>query len=125
MAIWRVAQNRSSSMGGWCRWPGFWISCGSPMPPPTPTPGVTRWPIGLCSTCNLATRHGQLDLCFAPAGFPRCYADLERRATDRPAAETTIVVSVAALEDVHESKRQADRPKDREYRARVGEYDPS
>jgi len=77
------------------------------------------------TTWNLATRHGQLDLCFAPAGFPRGYADLERRATDRPAAETTIVVSVAALEDVHESKRQADRPKDREYLARVGEYDPS
>jgi hypothetical protein len=67
------------------------------------------------SVWNLATRHGQLDITFTPAGFPGGYADLAPRATLRPAAGTTIVVSVAALDDVHESKRQADRPKDREY----------
>jgi hypothetical protein len=64
---------------------------------------------------NLATRYGQLDLTFTPAGFPGGYSDLAPRASQRPAAGTAIVVSVAALEDVHESKRQADRPKDREY----------
>jgi hypothetical protein len=64
---------------------------------------------------NLATRHGLLDLTFAPTGFPGGYSDLAPRATRRTVAETTIVVSIAALEDVHESKRQADRPKDREY----------
>jgi uncharacterized membrane protein len=67
------------------------------------------------SVWNLATRHGQLDITFTPAGFPGGYRDLVPRATLRPAAGTTIVVSVAALDDVHESKRQADRPKDREY----------
>jgi hypothetical protein len=64
---------------------------------------------------NLATSHGQLDLCFAPAGFPAGFADLAPGATRRAAAGTSVVVSVAALEDVHASKRQADRPKDREY----------
>jgi hypothetical protein len=73
------------------------------------------------SLWNLATRHGQLDIAFAPTGFPGGYADLEPRATLIPAAGTTIVVSVAALDDVHESKRQADRPKDREY-LRQAEY---
>ncbi len=67
------------------------------------------------SVWNLATRHGQLDITFIPAGFPGGYRDLAPRATLRPAAGTTIVVSVAALDDVHESKRQANRPKDREY----------
>jgi hypothetical protein len=67
------------------------------------------------SVWNLATRHGQLDLTFAPTGFPDGYSDLAPRATRRVVAGTTIVVSIAALEDVHESKRQANRPKDREY----------
>jgi hypothetical protein len=70
---------------------------------------------------NLATRHGQLDLCFTPTGFPGGYHDLEPRATERTAAGTTVVVSVAALADVHESKRRADRPKDREYLRRTEE----
>lgn len=74
---------------------------------------------------NLATRYGQLDLCFTPAGFPDGYRDLELRATRRAVAGTTIVVSVAALDDVHESKRQADRPKDREYLQRTAEPEPS
>jgi len=64
---------------------------------------------------NLATRYGQLDLCFTPEGFPGGYADLQQRAAERHVAGTTVVVLVAALEDVHESKRRADRPKDREY----------
>jgi hypothetical protein len=67
------------------------------------------------SLWNLATRHGLLDLAFTPAGFPNGYRDLAPRASQQPAAGTSIIVSVAALEDVHESKRQADRPKDREY----------
>jgi hypothetical protein len=64
---------------------------------------------------NLATRCGQLDLTFAPAGFPGGFSELVSRAAERPVAGTAAVVMVAALEDVHESKRQADRPKDREY----------
>lgn len=76
------------------------------------------------SVWNLATGHGQLDLCFTPAGFPGGYRELEARATDRLAAGTTVIVSVAALEDIHESKRQADRPKDREYLLRIEEREP-
>jgi len=67
------------------------------------------------SVWNLATLHGQLDLTFTPAGFPGGYRELMPRATKRPVADTTVVVTIAALGDVHESKRQADRPKDREY----------
>jgi hypothetical protein len=67
------------------------------------------------SVWNLATRHGLLDLSFTPTGFSGGYSDLAPRATRRVLAETTIVVSIAALEDVHESKRQANRPKDQEY----------
>lgn len=72
------------------------------------------------SVWNLATPHGQLDLTFSPSGFPGGYRDLAPRATRRTVAGTTVVVSIAALEDVHESKRQADRPKDREYLRRAG-----
>ena len=67
------------------------------------------------SVWNLATRHGQLDLAFTPTGFPGGYRDLTVHATQRVVSGTTIVVSVASLEDVQESKRQANRPKDREY----------
>jgi hypothetical protein len=64
---------------------------------------------------NLATRCGQLDLTFAPAGFPGGYGELVSRAAERSVAGTDVTVMVAALDDVHESKRRADRPKDREY----------
>ena len=82
---------------------------------PLPPDYFTSRSLLASSVWNLATRHGLLDLSFAPAGFPAGYADLAPRATRRPAAGTPIVVCVAALDDVHESKRQADRPKDRQY----------
>ncbi len=69
--------------------------------------GATVW--------NLATRHGQLDVTFAPSGFPSGYSDLAPRAQLRPVAGTTTTVLIAALDDIHESKRQANRPKDRAY----------
>lgn len=58
---------------------------------------------------NLATRYGLLDLTFAPSGFPGGYRDLAPRATRQLAAGTSITVAVAALEDIHESKRMATR----------------
>jgi hypothetical protein len=67
------------------------------------------------SVWNLATRYGLLDLTFEPSGFPGGYRDLAPRATRQAAAGTSIVVAVAALDDVHASKRQAGRPKDQEY----------
>lgn len=67
------------------------------------------------SVWNLATRHGLLDLSFTPSGFPGGYADLAQRATTMPAAGTSIAVLVASIDDVHASKRAANRPKDRAY----------
>jgi hypothetical protein len=64
---------------------------------------------------NLATRHGQLDLTFAPSAFPGGYDDLQPRAVVQLVAGTRIAVPVAALDDVHASKRAANRPKDRAY----------
>lgn len=73
------------------------------------------------SVWNVATRHGLLDLSFTPTGFPGGYADLVASATTMPAAGTSISVLVASLDDVHASKRAADRPKDRAYFAATEE----
>jgi hypothetical protein len=64
---------------------------------------------------NLATRHGQLALTFAPSGFPGGYGELAPRAKQLIVAGTRVAVLVAALDDIHKSKRAADRPKDRAY----------
>jgi hypothetical protein len=71
--------------------------------------------IRAASIWNLATRYGQLDLTFAPSAFPTGYAELSQRADRRRVAGTTATVLVAALEDVHRSKRAANRPKDQAY----------
>ncbi|MGI8412385.1 MAG: hypothetical protein ACR2LV_05535 [Solirubrobacteraceae bacterium] len=64
---------------------------------------------------NLATRHGDVDICFQPAGFPGGYDDLRPHATIQAVAGTTIALPIASLADVEHSKRTADRPKDRAY----------
>jgi hypothetical protein len=64
---------------------------------------------------NVATRHGLLDISFAPSAFPEGYGQLSQRAEKRRVAGTTLTVSVAALDDVHRSKRAANRPKDQAY----------
>jgi hypothetical protein len=69
---------------------------------------------------NLHTHHGALDVTFKPSGFPSGYEDLQRNAERLPVTGTSIVVPVASLHDVERSKRISDRPKDREYLARVG-----
>ena len=88
-----------------------------PLPPDYFTPrsllAATVW--------NLATRHGQLDLTFAPSGFPGGYGELAPRAEHITVAGTRIAVLVAALADIHKSKRAADRPKDRAYFLAAGE----
>ncbi len=64
---------------------------------------------------NLATRLGDLDVCFEPAGFPGGYEDLRGRASLQTIAGTTISAPVAALADVEHSKRTAGRSKDLSY----------
>jgi hypothetical protein len=73
------------------------------------------------SVWNLATRHGLLDLTFAPSGFPGGYTDLATNAATMPVAGTSTPVLVASLDDVYASKRAADRPKDRAYFEASGE----
>ena len=66
--------------------------------------------LGRVTTMTLITRHGPLDLCFAPAGFDGGYEDLVARSVVITAADTPL--PVASLEDVVASKRAAGRPKD-------------
>jgi hypothetical protein len=87
--------------------PSSWVALPADYFTPRSLPGASVW--------NLATRHGLLDLSFTPSGFPGGYADLAPHATTLPAAGTSIAVLIASLDDVHASKRTADRPKDRAY----------
>lgn len=87
--------------------PSSWVALPADYFTPRSLLGASVW--------NLATRHGLLDLSFTPSGFPGGYADLAPHATTLPAAGTSIAVLIASLDDVHASKRTADRPKDRAY----------
>jgi hypothetical protein len=49
------------------------------------------------------------------AEFPGGYTDLASNAMTMPVAGTSIAVLVASLDDIHASKRAANRPKDRAY----------
>lgn len=59
---------------------------------------------------NLTTRHGELDICFAPSGT-RGYVDLARDAVTIRIRGTDLMV--ASLADVIRSKEAAGREKDR------------
>jgi hypothetical protein len=61
---------------------------------------------------NLTTDAGDLDLTFAPAGFPEGFVQLRPGAVEVSLVEGT-VTPVAALRDVIASKAAADRDKDR------------
>jgi hypothetical protein len=60
---------------------------------------------------NLATRYGDFDLSFEPAGTAG-YDDLRSNATAERLAGVTVVV--ASIADIIRSKQAADRPKDRQ-----------
>jgi hypothetical protein len=87
--------------------PAEWVPLPSQYFTPKSLAGSTVW--------NVATRHGLLDISFAPSAFPDGYAELSKRAEKRRVAGTTLTVSVAALDDIHRSKRAANRPKDQAY----------
>ena len=59
---------------------------------------------------TLTTKHGPLDLAFAPEGFPDGYTSLTERSSTVVVA--ALELPVASLEDVVASKRAAGRPKD-------------
>lgn len=59
---------------------------------------------------NLRTPVGDLDITFAPAGFPDGYDELRPGA--QPYNVGTVTIEVADLEDVIRSKEAAGRPKD-------------
>jgi hypothetical protein len=82
---------------------------------PLPSDYFTPRSIAASTAWNLATRHGQLDISFTPSAFPGGYTELSQRAEQCRVAGTTLTVSVAALEDIHRSKRAANRPKDQAY----------
>ena len=59
---------------------------------------------------NLATKFGDLDVCFRPAGTAG-YEELQRNVVTLALGE--LVIPVAALSDIIRSKESADRPRDR------------
>jgi hypothetical protein len=60
---------------------------------------------------NLSTEYGDVDLTFEPAGPRRGYAEWRSDATEME-IEDGLVVQVASLDAVIDSKRAAGRPKD-------------
>ncbi len=62
--------------------------------------------------CYLRTKFGDLDVVTNPAGIERGYESLRKNAIVLPFARS-VKAPVAALDDVIQSKRAADRPKDR------------
>ncbi len=75
----------------------------------------TRFPRAVATGTPHDPRHGDVDICFEPAGFSRGYDDLRPQATVQAIAGTTIALPIASLGDVEHSKRTADRAKDRAY----------
>lgn len=60
---------------------------------------------------NLVTDFGDLDLTFTPAGSAGGYAGWQSHATNEVVADG-LTVRVASLDDIIDSKRAANRPKD-------------
>ena len=80
---------------------------GEPVPAPLDGPFLANMPLML----NLVTDYGEMDLTFAPAGRAGGFDGWRRDATDEEVSDGLIVV-VASLDDIIDSKRAANRPKD-------------
>lgn len=80
---------------------------GDPVPAPLDGPFLANMPLML----NLVTDFGEMDLTFAPAGRAGGYDGWRRGATTEEVSDGLSVV-VASLDDVIDSKRAANRPKD-------------
>ena len=80
---------------------------GDPVPAPLDGPFLANMPLML----NLVTEFGELDLTFVPAGRAGGYDGWRVAATLEELSDGLSVV-VASLDDVIDSKRAANRPKD-------------
>ena len=80
---------------------------GDPVPAPLDAAFLAQMPHIL----NLVTDFGVLDLTFSPAGPQADYRQWEERASSEEIADG-LVVRVASLDDIIESKRAANRDKD-------------
>jgi len=80
---------------------------GDPVPAPLDAAFLTQMPHIL----NLVTDFGVLDLTFSPAGPKTDYQQWEEHASSEEIADG-MVIRVAALDDIIESKRAANRDKD-------------
>jgi hypothetical protein len=78
-----------------------------PVPAPLDGPFLANMP----SMLNLVTDFGELDLTFVPAGRAGGYEGWRTGATPEEVSDGLVVV-VAGLDDVIDSKRAANRPKD-------------
>jgi len=80
---------------------------GDPVPAPLDGPFLANMPIML----NLVTDFGEINLTFVPAGRAGGYDGWRLGATEEDVSDGVTVV-VASLDDVIDSKRAANRPKD-------------
>jgi len=80
---------------------------GDPVPAPLDGPFLANMPMML----NLVTDFGEMDLTFVPAGRAGGYDGWRVSATREELSEG-LTVQIAALDDIIDSKRAANRPKD-------------
>lgn len=80
---------------------------GDPVPAPLDGPFLAKMPTML----NLVTDFGEMDLTFVPAGRAGGYDGWRLGATEEEVSDGLIVV-IASLDDIIDSKRAANRPKD-------------
>jgi hypothetical protein len=80
---------------------------GDPVPAPLDGPFLANMPLML----NLVTDLGEMDLTFAPSGGLGGFAEWDAHAIVVDISEG-LAVHVASLDDVIDSKRAANRPKD-------------
>lgn len=80
---------------------------GDPVPAPLDGPFLANMPLML----NLVTQFGEMDLTFVPAGRAGGYDGWRVAATLEELSDGISVV-VASLDDIIDSKRAANRPKD-------------
>ena len=79
---------------------------------PVATPIDAEFLANMPFMLNLVTDFGILDLTFEPSGVLRGYHDWNAQASSEEMADG-VVIRVASLDDIIDSKRAADREKDR------------